>query len=73
MLQVHAASCPYTATCTLAFFHLLVKTEKLDLAMLSFLRSEILMGSKYGLHLCAHSLITTCRWPLNATEVTAAG
>ena len=33
------------------------------------LRSEILMGSKYGLHLCAHSLITTFRWPLRATEV----
>ena len=28
------------------------------------------MGSKYGLHLCAHFLITTRRWPLNATEVT---
>jgi len=25
---------------------------------------EILMGSKHGLHLCARSLITTCRWPL---------
>jgi len=32
--------------------------------MLSFLTSEILMGSKYGLHLCARFLITTCKWPL---------
>ena len=32
--------------------------------MLSFTRSEILMGSKHGLHLCACSLITTCRWSL---------
>jgi len=34
--------------------------------MLSFLKSEILMGFKYGLHLCTHSLIITCtaRWPL---------
>jgi len=32
--------------------------------MLSFMRSEILMGSKHGLHLCTRSLITTCRWPL---------
>ena len=35
------------------------ETKELDLAMLSFLRSEILMGSKHGLHFDHHMQVAT--------------
>ena len=61
MLQAQAALLQLHAP--LVFLPLLVTWN--NLAMLSIFRSEILlMGSKYGLHLCACSLITTCRWSL---------
>ena len=63
MLQVQVASCTSTAACTLAFLPLLVTWNWESWSSYAFL-FEIWVGSKYGLHLCARSLITTCRWPL---------
>ena len=54
LLQLHAL---------LAFLPLLVTWNWESWSSCTFI-FEIWVGSNYGLHLCAHSLITTSRWPL---------
>jgi len=65
MLQVRADSSPYIAACTLilAFLSLPVTWNCQSWSSYAFFFWDI-MGSKYGLHLWACSLITTCRWSL---------
>jgi len=70
MLQVQAASCTSIQLhALLAFLPLLVTWNWEPWSSCnSPLEIWDTNGSKYGLHLWAHSLITTCRWPLGCNR-----
>jgi len=56
--------CLHPCAWTLAFLSFLVTWNWKSWSSCTFFLFEIWVGSRYGLHLCAHSVITTIRWPV---------